>query len=165
MALPWRSALAYSVALVAGVASPAAVAAAAESYDLVNCGASTVTTISASQDLTVLSVDIKGIARSNPEKKAFDNSTSHCANVLRIAGAQREGSGYCKFMDPDGDFVVGQNTLDSTGGGTWKFLQGTGKWKGITGGGKFVPVTSGKPTVAGTGQGCVRASGTYELSR
>ena len=68
-------ALAYSVALVAGVASPAAVAAAAESYDLVNCGASTVTTISASQDLTVLSVDIKGIARSNPEKKAFDNST------------------------------------------------------------------------------------------
>jgi len=158
-------ALAYLVALVAGVASPAAVAAAAESYDLVNCGASTVTTISASQDLTVLSVDIKGIARSNPEKKAFDNSTYHCANVLRIAGAQREGSGYCKFMDPDGDFVVGQNTLDSTGGGTWKFLQGTGKWKGITGGGKFVPVTSGKPVVAGTGQGCVRASGTYELSR
>src|SRR2546427_13141094 len=82
-------ALAYLVALVAGVASPAAVAAAGESYDLVNCGASTVTTISASQDLTVLSVDIKGIARSNPEKKAFDNSTYHCANVLRIAGAQR----------------------------------------------------------------------------
>ena len=35
----------------------------------------------------------------------------------------------------------------------------------LTGGGKFVPVTSGKPIVAGTGQGCVRASGTYELSR
>src|SRR5438876_8754495 len=68
-------------------------------------------------------------------------------------------------MDPDGDFVVGQNTLDSTGGGTWKFLQGTGKWKGITGGGKFVPVTSGKPTVAGTGQGCVRASGDRKSTR
>ena len=159
-------ALAYSVALVAGVASPAAVAAAAESYDLVNCGASTVTTISASQDLTVLSVDIKGIARSNPREEGLRQlDVPHWANVLGIAGAQREGSGYCKFMDPDGAFVVGQNTLDSTGGGTWKFLQGTGKWKGITGGGKFVPVTSGKPTVAGTGQGCVRASGTYELSR
>jgi hypothetical protein len=54
--------------------------------------------------------------------------------------------------------------LDSTGGGKWKFLQGTGKWKGITGGGEYVPLTSGKPIVAGTGQGCVKATGTYELS-
>jgi hypothetical protein len=55
--------------------------------------------------------------------------------------------------------------MRSTGGGKWKFLQGTGKWKGITGGGEFVLLTSGKPIVAGTGQSCVRASGTYELSK
>jgi len=156
--------LAILLALAAGVGSLAAVADAAESYDLANCGASTVTTIAASDELTVLNVDTKGIARSNPEKGAFDNATYHCVNVLRIAGAQREGSGYCKFMDPDGDFVVGQNTFDSAGT-TWKFLQGTGKWKGITGGGKFVPLTSGKPIVAGTSQACVRATGTYELSK
>ncbi len=138
---------------------------AAESYDLTNCGASTVTTISASQELTVLSVDTKGIARSNPAKKAFDNSTYECGSVLRIVGAHREGSGHCKFMDPDGDFVVGHQTFDSAGGGTWKFLQGTGKWKGITGGGEFVPLTSGKPIVAGTAQACVKATGTYDLSK
>jgi hypothetical protein len=156
--------LAILVTVAAGVASLAALADAAESYDLTNCGSATVTTISASQDVTVLSLDNKGIARSNPEKKAFDNATFHCVNLLRIAGTQREGSGYCKFMDPDGDFVVGQNTLDSSGG-TWKFLEGTGKWKGITGGGKFVPLTSGKPIVAGTAQACGKATGTYELSK
>jgi hypothetical protein len=159
------AALVILVTLPAGVASLPAVADAAESYDLTSCGASTVTTISASQELTILSIDIKGIARSNPEKRAFDNMTYHCGHVLRIAGAQREGSGYCKYLDPNGDFMVGQATLDSTGGGTWKFLEGTGKWKGITGGGKFVPLTSGRPIVAGTAQACARATGTYELSK
>jgi hypothetical protein len=68
-------------------------------------------------------------------------------------------------MVPDGDFVVGEQVLDSAGGGKWKFLQVTGKWKGITGSGEFVLLTSGKPIVAGTAQGCVRASGTYELPK
>jgi hypothetical protein len=140
------------------------VADAAESYDLANCGASTVTTIAASEELSVLSIDTKGIARSSPEKGAFDNATYHCVNVLRIAGAQREGNGYCKFMDQDGDFVVGQNTSDAAAT-TWKFVQGREKRKGITGGGKFVPLTSGKPIVAGTAHACVRATGTYGLSK
>ena len=153
------------VALAAGGGSLAAVGNAAESYDLTNCFSSTVTTISASPELTVLSVDNKGIARSNSEKGAFDNATYQCVSVLSIASGQREGTGYCKYMDPDGDFFVGQMTHDLTGGGTWKFLQGTGKWKGITGGGKFVPLTSGKPIVAGTAQGCARATGTYELPK
>ncbi len=157
--------LAILVTLAAEGGSLATVAKAAESYDATNCSSSTVTTISASEELTVLSVDSKGIARSNPEKGAFDNATYQCVGVLSLAGAQREGTGYCKYMDPDGDFVVGQQTFDSSGGGTWKFLQGTGKWKGITGGGKFVPLTRGKPIVAGTAQGCVRATGTYELSK
>jgi hypothetical protein len=111
-----------------------------------------------------MSVNTKGITRSNSANKAFDNATYECASVVSVAGAQRNGLGYCKFMVPDGDFVVGEQVLDSTGGGKWKSLQGTGKWKGITGGGEFVPLTSGKPIVAGTGQGCVRATGTYELS-
>jgi hypothetical protein len=143
----------------------ATVANAAESYDVTNCGASTVTTISATAELTVMSVDTKGITRSNSANKTFDNATYQCASVVSITGAQQNGLGYCKFMVPDGDFVVGEQVLDSTGGGKWKFLQGTGRWKGITGGGEFMPLTSGKPIVAGTGQACVRATGTYELSK
>jgi hypothetical protein len=155
-----RAALVCLLAVVAG--APVVVDAA--QYDIMNCGASTVTTISASDEMTIVSIDIKGIARSNPEKTAFDNATYHCPNVLRVAGSQREATGYCKFMDPDGDFAVGLSTVDASGG-TWKFLHGTGKWKGITGGGKFVPVTSGKPIVPGTAQACSRATGTYELLR
>jgi hypothetical protein len=137
---------------------------AAESYDLTNCNASTVTTLSASDELTVLGIESKGIARSNTANKAFENSTYQCVNLVKVTGAQREGTGYCKFMDPDGDFVVGVQTFNASGG-TWKFLQGTGKWKGITGGGEFVVLTSGKPIVAGTSQGCARANGTYEFSK
>jgi hypothetical protein len=153
-----------TLVLAAGIGSLAAAANAAESYDLTNCGASTVTTVSATEELTVMSVSTKGITRSNSANKAFDNATYECASVVSVAGVQRNGLGYCKFMVPDGDFVVGEQVLDSTGGGKWKSLQGTGKWKGITGGGEFVPLTSGKPIVAGTGQGCVTATGTYELS-
>lgn len=154
-----------TLVLAAGLGSLAAAASAAESYDITNCFASTVTTVSAAEELTVLNVDAKGITRSNAANKAFDNATYQCTSVVKVAGTQRSGLGYCKFMAPDGDYLIGEQELDSTGGGKWKFLQGTGKWKGIAGGGEFVPVTSGKPIVPGTAQGCVRATGTYELSK
>ena len=84
---------------------------AAESYDLTNCGASVVTTISSSDELTFLGIDAKGIGRSNTASKAFDNATYQCVSVVSIAGTQRNGMGYCKFMDPDGDFIVGVQTF------------------------------------------------------
>ena len=67
----------------------AAVTNAVESYDVTNCGASTVTTVSATEELTVLSIDTKGITRSNSANKAFDNATCECASVVSIAGAPR----------------------------------------------------------------------------
>lgn len=50
-----------TLVLAAGVGSLLAAATAAESYDLTNCGASTVTTVSATEELTVLSIGTKGI--------------------------------------------------------------------------------------------------------
>jgi hypothetical protein len=155
----------FTLVLAAGLASLAAAASAADSYDITNCSASTVTIVSATEELTVLNIDSKGITRSNSANKSFDSSTFQCTSVVKVAGAQRSGLGYCKFMSPDGDFFIGEQVPDSTGGGKWKFLQGTGKWKGITGDGEFAPLTSGKPIVAGTAQGCVRATGMYELSK
>ena len=140
-------------------------AGAAQSYDLTNCGSATVTAISASKALTVLNIDFKGIARSTPAKQVFDNSTYHCGVTLRIAGAERSGTGYCKFMDTNGDYIVGEMTPLTPTGGAWKFLVGTGKWKGMTGGGKYVRLTRGKPIAPGTSQGCSRATGTYEVKK
>jgi hypothetical protein len=46
-----------TLVLAAGVGSLLAAATAAESYDLTNCGASTVTTVSATEELTVLTLN------------------------------------------------------------------------------------------------------------
>jgi hypothetical protein len=70
-----------------------AVANAVESYDVTNCGASTVTVVSGTEELTVFSIDTKGITRSNSANKAFDNATYECASVVSIVGSQQKGLG------------------------------------------------------------------------
>ena len=72
---------------------------------------------------------------------------------------------YTKFMDPDGDFVIVETTASVETEGNFKFLQGTGKWKGIKGSGKVRAITRGKPITPGTGQGCGRYTGTFELPK
>jgi len=75
---------------------------------------------------------------------------------------------YTKFMDPDGDFVITETITSGAAGeteGNFKFLEGTGKWKGIKGSGKVRAITRGKPITPGTGQGCGRYTGTFELPK
>jgi hypothetical protein len=73
---------------------------------------------------------------------------------------------YSKFMDPDGDFVILETTMaPGEKEGNFKFLQGTGKWKGIKGSGKVGIIKRGKPITPGTGQGCFRWTGTFELPK
>jgi hypothetical protein len=138
--------------------------AAAEDYDITNCSSATITPITSGQDLTVFAVDAKGVARASADKKAFDNNSFHCVSLVRMNRGQRSGNGVCRFVDSDGDAVVGETVLSPTDG-TWTFLEGTGKWKGIKGGGKFVAITSAKPIIAGTAQGCARATGKYEIAK
>jgi hypothetical protein len=138
--------------------------AAAGEYDITNCSSATITPVTSGQDLTILLVDAKGIARASADKKAFDNNSFHCVSLMRMYRGQRSGNGACRFVDPDGDAVVGEMVLGPSDG-TWTFLEGTGKWKGIKGGGNFVSITSAKPIAAGTTQGCGRATGKYEIAK
>lgn len=137
---------------------------AAEEYDITNCGASTITTLSSSAEMTLLAIDTKGVAVSNHPKKAFDNSSFHSVSLVRIVAGQRMGTIFSRFLDADGDAVVGETTIAPTEM-TWRFLEGSGKWKGITGGGKALPLTNAKPILPGTAQGCLRATGTYEIRK
>jgi hypothetical protein len=139
-------------------------ASAAEEYDITVCGASTITTLSSSAEVTILAIDTKGIAVSNQPKKAFDNTTYHGVSLVRIAAGQRVGTTFARFLDADGDAVVGETTIAPTEM-TWRFLEGSGKWKGITGGGKTWPITNAKPILPGTAQACARATGTYEIRK
>jgi hypothetical protein len=151
------------LAVVLGVVMFSVVAHAAEPYDISYCSYGTVTMVSKTEELTVFSADVKGISWSNHENKAFDNNTYHCVSVVRVSPSERAANGYCKFLEPNGDFVVGEFRSVNSPQGNWKFLQGTGKWKGITGGGTNEPLRRGKPIAPGTFQSCRRATGTYTL--
>jgi hypothetical protein len=105
-----------------------------------------------------------GITMSNEPKKVFDNLSYHCVGVVKVEGDKSMRTAYCKFQDPDGDACVGE-TIQVGTEGVWKFLQGTGKWKGIKGGGKNWPISNAKPIKPGTWQGCIRATGVYELPK
>jgi hypothetical protein len=152
------------VVIVLGLVTFIPVVQAEQPFDFTYCGSSTLTMVSASKELTVGTFDMKGITISNLENKVFDNMTFHCVAVFQVMDGKSSGKGYCKDMDPDGDFFIIEFTLVGMDA-TTRFLQGTGKWKGITGEGKSVPITRGKPITPGTSQDCRRATGTFELPK
>jgi hypothetical protein len=147
-----------------GLSVSITVAQAEQPMDMMSCGDATVTTIVASQELTIMGVEAKGINLDNLASKAFDNMTYHTVGTYKIESGKFTGLLYSKYMDPSGDFCVvevSQIGMERD----WKYLYGTGKWKGVTGGGKAFPFTKGKPVAPGTSQGCVKITGTYELKK
>lgn len=136
----------------------------AEPYDLTNCFSGETTMLVASQELVVFSYDLKGICRSNNDDKLFDNSSFQCVGISRVVAGKPTGQGICKFLDKDGDFLVGES--NTTGAeGMWKVIYGTGKFKGMAASGKNMYITNSKPIIEGTFQNCNRATGNYELPK
>ncbi|MDI6755078.1 MAG: hypothetical protein QME78_11880 [Thermodesulfobacteriota bacterium] len=136
----------------------------AEPMDIINCSSGTTNVLLATEELTIMTTDVKGITRDNLPSKVFDNMTYHCVGLFKVMGGKRYGTTNCKFMDPSGDYFVVEASYGPEGG-TAPFLFGTGKFKGITGNCETKPITSGKPIVPGTSQGCARVTGTYELKK
>jgi hypothetical protein len=140
------------------------VAEAQQPFDISYCASGTMTTISAIEGLIVISLDSKGIAWSNHENKAFDNMTFHCVAVGKVAAGKPIGTGYCKYLDPDGDIVVWDLSIDGPVD-TLKAIQGTGKWKGIKAEGKAALITKAKSITPDTRQVCRKFTGTFELPK
>lgn len=139
----------------------------AEDIDVTCCGSNTIIMmLLQSEDLSISTFEGKGIVRSNLEKKAFDNCSYHLVGIDTIIADKRTQSGYSKFMDSDGDFVVMENFVPlGAKEATWKFIYGTGKWKGIKGGGKTVRVIRVKSITPDTRQYCFTNIGTFELPK
>jgi len=132
--------------------------------DMVSCGDNKVKTILASEELTIMGTEAKGITLDNLPSKTWDSMTYHGVGVLKIEKGKMSGTLFYKYMAPDGDFFVvevSQVGMERE----WKLIQGTGKWKGIIGAGKAIPITKGKPIVPGTSQSCSKIIGTYELKK
>lgn len=137
---------------------------AGQPIDMLSCGSGTTIPIVASEELTILGLENKGINIDNLESKIFDNMTYHTVGVLTITNGKIVATMYCKYMEPNGEFLVVE-VLQSGMERDWKFLYGTGKWKGVSGGGKAYPFTKGKPVTPGSSQGCAKITGTYELPK
>jgi len=139
------------------------IAQAEEPYDLTMCMSGQGSTLLASKELVLYNFQADGMTMSNHENKKFHGMSYRCIGTNKIENGVLQGVSYCKYMDADGDLVVGEGNRAGKEG-TWKFLYGTGKWQGITGGGPIgVTVASGKPISEGTFQICQRAKGTFNL--
>jgi hypothetical protein len=135
-------------------------------YDITPCVAATMTVLVQSPEITIFTIDAKGIIRSNIESKIFDNCTVHVQGTQVIEGTNITVNAYMKYLDPDGDYVIfrfTQNPGETTA--TTTILAGTGKWKGITGGGKATTITQGRPVAAGTLQFCNNHKGKFTLPK
>lgn len=135
-----------------------------KSMSVISCRSGTSSMLSASKELTVFSYEFKGINIGSDGDKAFENLTHRCMGISRIEGAEYTTTGFCKYLDPDGDFFI--VAYDGPGGSNplpWNFVQGTGKWKGVKGSGTVQAITQGKPIAEGTFQFCSKITGTYEL--
>lgn len=136
----------------------------AEPMDITNCSSGTTNVLIATDELTMMTTDVKGITRDNLDSKFFDNMTYHAIGLFKVMGGKRYGTTMVKFMAPNGDYFIVEATY-SPEGATAPFLLGTGKFKGITGNCESKPITSGKPIVPGTTQGCARVTGNYEFKK
>ena len=133
-----------------------------EPYDMTNCFCGETTMLVASKELVIYSYELKGIVQDNLDSKTFANMSFQCVGISKIAAGKPTGQGLCKFMDKDGDYLVGE-TISTGGKGTWKAFHGTGKWKGLIGSGTSMYITDSNPIVKETFQNCSRATGTYKL--
>jgi hypothetical protein len=126
--------------------------------EMLSCGDSISTTIISSEELTIMSIEGKGINIDYIESKVFDNMTYQTVGLIKSEFGKQTGTLYSKYNDASGDFIIVEvfqvgNERD------WKYLYGIGKWKGIIGGGKAIPLTRGMY------QSCVKITGTYELKK
>ena len=132
-------------------------------FDFTECISGTSTTVFQSKEITIASLEGKGILISHHENKVFDNCTFHVVVIAKTVDGKRRSDSYWKIMDPDGDIIIAEVVVLGPEK-TMKFLHGAGKWKGIKGEAKGKTSAIGV-IVPGTFQACSRYVGTFELPK
>jgi hypothetical protein len=158
----WRTSLAR--VMVAGLCSSASMAAAQQSFHVTYCSTAAVTRLHEGEGIVAWALDGKGIAMSAEEGGLFNNMTFQCVIVGRTVGGKPSGTGYCKYMDPDGDVVLWEVAVNGPDD-AYRAVHGTGKWKGIKAEGAAALLTKAKPISPELRQVCRRFKGTVELPK
>lgn len=133
-------------------------------FDVTECGAGVSIVVYQSKEISIASIDLKGLIFSHHENKVFNNCTFHVVAIAKTEDGKRRSDSYWKIMDPDGDIITAEVVVLGPEK-TMKFLHGTGKWKGIKGEAKGKTSAVGRMIEPGTIQSCSRYVGTFELAK
>jgi hypothetical protein len=147
--------------IVAGLGS-SSYAAEQRPFHVTVCSQATVTKVHEAEGFLAWALDGKGIVMSAEDGGPFHDMTSQFALVGRSVAGKPSGTGYAKYMDPDGDVVLWEIAV-SGAEDTYRAVQGTGKWKGIQAEGTAVLLTKAKPIAPDLRQVCRRFKGTFTL--
>jgi hypothetical protein len=137
---------------------------AADPFESTACVSGSMNVIHQSEQLITMSMDLKGIVRSDTNSEILNNASEWCVGLYNKMGNETTQRGFCKYLYPEGDINVIEFNGDANGG-DWKFLLGTGKWEGIKGGGTYTVTQRAKSIAPGTFQNCRQIKGTYELAK
>lgn len=150
--------------VVAGLGSCAAIAGAQQPFHVTVCSTMAVNRLHEGEGTVTWALDGKGITMGAEPGSPFDSMTSHCALVGRTVAGRPAGTGFCKWMDPDGDVVIWEVTVNG-GDDALRAVHGTGKWKGIQAQGAAVVITKAKPIAPDLRQTCRRFKGTMAVPK
>lgn len=92
--------------------------------------------VSLGEDRQAIISEYTGITRNDEESDVFNDMAVKCLGQFYTDGLNREGSGYCRETDLEGDEMYTKFTFSTKReppGGTHIILGGTGKYTGIEG--------------------------------
>ena len=84
-------------------------------------------------------LEIRGTSENSSGSGIFHRTRFECTYSVDIREQKTEGTGYCTFVDRDGDQILTRLHTEGTAGqfglqGTMEIIAGTGKYTGIKGG-------------------------------
>lgn len=153
----------FSLAFVLADAGGAAAELAKKAkYDATVCWGGELHVVSHAKGYMAGTYTLTGTTQSNGGGGIFDKDSFECVGVFHFLGSAPGHTGFCQFVDKDGDKVFGKDIRNKTDY-TMEFVSGTGKYQGIKGGGTTERIGAYPPARKGTAQGCVRMTGSYAL--
>ncbi len=149
--------------LVLGGAVVAATAQTNESFTTSQCWVSRAEMVTLSDERFAYVFSGTGTLRSDTEP--FDGLASRCVGLANTFGDSPRESGYCEYLDADGDRFIASWSVTAPGQGEWRFVDGTGKFEGIAGEGTYQSVGAFPSFEPREQLSCIETTGTYSLSR
>lgn len=162
MAKPTLSIIIGLAFVLADTGGAAAELAKKAKYDATLCWGGSLHLVPHAKGYMAGTYQLTGTTQSNGAGGVFDKDSFECIGVFHYLDNESGHTGFCQFVDKDGDKVFGKDVRNKAGY-TLVFVSGTGKYQGIKGGGTTERIGAYPSARKGTVQGCARTTGSYTL--